>query len=342
MSTVLPELSERTTQLHRRSVVIDALDVSRFGESHFRKMQQGGITAAIVTVIMPSLHFRQAVEGVREFDLLVERHADLVMPIRSVADIATAKATGKVGLIYDFQNALPIEGDLRLITVFHSLGVRVIQITYNTANFVGDGCLEPRNGGLTVFGRAVVREMNRTGILVDLSHVGERTSLDAVDASALPVAITHCCARTLVDHPRNKSDEVIRAVAARGGVIGLTSVCHFVCDFTHKVPPTIEQYLRQIDYIANLVGIDHVGIGMDYTEGLSPDFVYTPTWGGVLPAADTTSVNRDVWPQPYAIPDSSQFALVTEGLLARGYTEADVQKILGANWVRLFQETWTP
>ncbi|MBI3979345.1 MAG: membrane dipeptidase [Chloroflexi bacterium] len=340
MTLSMPSLHERAALLHNRSIVIDALDVSRFDEAHFRKMQAGGITAANVTVVMPSRNFRQAVEGIRDFDLLVERHADLVMPVRTVADIATAKAAGKVGLIYGFQNAVPIEGDLRLVKVFHSLGIRIIQLTYMTANFVGDGCLEPRNGGLTIFGRAVVRELNRTGILIDLSHVGERTTLDAVDAAESPVAITHACCLGLVDNPRNKTDEVIRALAARGGVMGITSHPNFVCDFDREEAPTLEQYLRQIDYVANLVGVDHVGIGMDYVDGHEPNFSGTPAWGGTQAQADRKVPGRAVWPMPYAVADSSKMLEVTEGLLARGYAEDDVQKVLGGNWVRLFGQVW--
>ncbi|MBI3980025.1 MAG: membrane dipeptidase [Chloroflexi bacterium] len=340
MSIASSSLRERAGELHARSIVIDALDVSRFDEAHFRKMQQGGITAANATVVMPGRDFRQTVEGIRDFDLLVERHGNLVMPVRSLHDVAAAKATGRVGLIYGLQNAVAVEGDLRLVKVLHSLGVRIIQLTYMTANAVGDGCLEPRNGGLTVFGRAVVRELNRTGILIDLSHVGERTSLDTIATSETPAAFTHACARPVVDNPRNKSDEVLRALAARGGVVGITAVPNYVCDFSAGVVPTLDHYLRQVDYVVNLVGADHVGIGMDYTDGHGPNFSHTPAWGGTQAQADRRPIGRAVWPMPYALPDSSRLAEVTEGLLARGYTEEDVRRILGENWLRLLRQVW--
>jgi membrane dipeptidase len=358
-------VQERAEQVHRVATVVDALDVSLFDAAHFRKMQRGGITAANATIIMPTANFRQAVDQILEFEQLIERCADQVMPVHTVRDVETAKATGKVGLIYGFQNATAIEGDLRLLKVFHRLGVRIIQLTYMTANNIGVGCLEPHDAGLTLFGRAVVREMNRIGLLIDLSHVGERTCLDAVEVSSTPVAITHACARGLVDHPRNKSDEVIRAVAERGGVMGITSLPDFVCHFDRGETPTLEHYLRQIDYVVNLVGIDHVGIGMDYVEGQSSDFVYGQNWGGAvtqaepvdlleivdrLGAGQETSVAADgssarppaIWPRPYAIRDSSEMLRVTEGLLGAGYGEAEVVKILGGNWMRVFGAVWAP
>jgi len=356
---------QRSDQVHREATVVDGLDVSLFDAAHFRKMQRGGITAANATIVMPTANFRQAVDQILDFEQLIESCADQVMPVQTMSDIETAKATGKVGLIYGFQNATAIEGDLRLLKAFHRLGVRIIQLTYMTANNIGVGCLEPRDAGLTLFGRAVVREMNRLGILVDLSHVGERSSLDAVEVSDKPVAITHACARGLVDHPRNKSDEVIRAVAARGGVMGITSLPDFVCQFDRGETPTLAHYLGQIDYVVNLVGVDHVGIGMDYVEGQSSDFVYGQNWGGAVTQAEAVDLleivdrlgagqetsgaadgapasPRAVWPRPYAISDSSEMVRVTEGLLAHGYGEAEVRKILGGNWMRVFRQVWAP
>ena len=327
-------------KLHRGSIVIDALDVSRFDRAHLEKMHAGGITAANATVAMPGANFRQSVDAIREFDTLLEENSDIAVPALTAADIERAKAAGKVAIVYGFQNAVGLEGDPRLVKVFHALGVRIIQLTYMTANVLGDGCLEPRNGGLTVFGRAVVRELNRHKIIIDLSHVGERTSLDAIEFSATPVAISHACAKGLVNNPRNKSDELIKAVAARGGVMGITSLPNFVCDFENGAVPTLDDYLRQIDYMVELAGIDSVGIGMDYVDGQSPNFSGTRTWGGTMAQANRMAVGRSVWPMPYAVPDSSQMGLVTDGLARRGYRDEDIQKVLGLNWLRYFRMVW--
>lgn len=332
--------SDRAAALHRRSIVIDALDVSRFDRAHLEKMHAGGISAANATVVMPGCSFRQSVDGIREFDVLLERNADIAMQVLTAADIEHAKAAGKVGIVYGFQNAVALEGDPRLVRVFHKLGVRIIQLTYMTANALGDGCLEPRNGGLTLFGKAIVRELNAHGIIIDISHVGERTSLDAIEHSEVPVAISHACAKGLVDNPRNKADDVIKAVAERGGVMGITSLPNFVCDFEAGADPTLEDYLQQIDYVANLVGIDHVGIGMDYVDGHDSNFSSTRTWGGTMAQAERKAVGRTVWPMPYAVADSAHIPQVTEGLVKRGYRDEDIQKVLGLNWLRYFRLVW--
>ena len=333
-------LQERSSALHQRSIVIDALDVSKFDRSHLDKIKAGGITAINATVVMPGANFRQSVDGIREFDALIEQNADIAMQVLTAGDIERAKAAGKIGIVYGFQNAVALEGDPRMVKVFHGLGVRIIQLTYMTANVLGDGCLEPRNGGLTLFGKAVVRELNKHKIVIDISHVGERTSLDAIEFSAVPVAISHACAKGLVNNPRNKTDEVIKAVTARGGVMGITSLPNFVCEFDKTDAPTLEDYLRQIDYMVDLVGIDFVGIGMDYVDGQDSNFSRTATWGGTMAQADRVAVGRTVWPMPYAVSDSAHMGQVTEGLAKRGYRDEDIQKVLGLNWLRYFQKIW--
>jgi len=333
-------LQDRSSALHQRSIVIDALDVSKFDRSHLEKIKAGGITAVNATVVMPGGNFRQSVDAIREFDTLIEQNSDIAMQVLTAGDIERAKAAGKAGIIYGFQNAVGLEGDPRMVKVFHSLGVRIIQLTYMTANVLGDGCLEPRNGGLTLFGKAVVRELNKQRIVIDISHVGERTSLDAIECSEVPVAISHACAKGLVNNPRNKTDEVIKAVTARGGVMGITSLPNFVCEFDKADAPTLEDYLRQIDYMVNLAGIDSVGIGMDYVDGHDSNFSKTLTWGGTMAQANRVAVGKSVWPMPYAIPDSAHMAQVTEGLVKRGYRDEDIQKVLGLNWLRYLRNIW--
>ncbi len=147
---------------------------------------------------------------------------DLILPVRATADILVAKAAGKTGIVLGFQNTCAVEDDLDLLAVFHELGVRVMQMAYMDANYAGQGCLERLDAGLTNFGLEMVAEMNRLGILIDLSHVGPRTTLDTIEASAKPVAFTHANPKSLCAHPRNKSDEAIKALARKGGVIGAT------------------------------------------------------------------------------------------------------------------------
>jgi membrane dipeptidase len=200
--TTTPALEERARALHERAIVIDCLDVSQHDAIHWQNMKQGGVTAANVT-ITATADFKETCRLIANFNNRIEAHSDLVMRVRTVADIFEAKRTGRVGMIYGFQNATPIEGDLRFIQLFRDMGIRIFQLTYMSANLVGDGCLEPRNGGLTKFGEAVVQELNKRRILIDLSHVGHRTTMDAIERSAGPVAFSHACARALCKNPRN-------------------------------------------------------------------------------------------------------------------------------------------
>ena len=345
---------ERALDLHRRAVVVDALDVSVMNRVHLEHMHEGGVTAANYTITLgDGLDFRETVHAILAMDAVLEANADIARPVRTVADIHAAKAENRVGIAYGFQNATPFERDERLVGVFHAIGVRIVQIAYMTGNLLADGCLEPRNGGLTLFGRAVIRELNRHGMLVDLSHVGDRSTLEAIDASEAPVAFTHANIRALANSPRNKTDEALRALAARGGVVGFTSLPGFTANDPRDA--TLERYLDHIEYAVNLIGIEHVGLGLDFVEGhvegtLQPT---SPRWGGanvpdgtaglaaMLPSVPPEMI-RDLVYRPYAdgIQGSQQLPNVTAGLLGRGYGEADVLAILGGNWLRLFEQVW--
>src|SRR5215468_9565752 len=204
--------------LHADSIVVDALDVSVMNRAHLEHMRDGGVTAANYTITLGDGHdFREAVERILWIDDVLAQNADIARRVTSVAEIRQAKADGLVGLIYGFQNSTPLEGDERLVRIFAQLGVRIVQLAYMTGNLLADGCLEERNAGLTEFGRAVTRLLNDARLLIDLSHVGDRSTLEAIDASAAPVAFMHANARALSPSPRNKTDEAIRALAARGG-----------------------------------------------------------------------------------------------------------------------------
>jgi membrane dipeptidase len=196
-------MQDRSRAVHDQAIIVDALQISNWGEIVFRNMRQGGLTAVNCTVSVLE-NFRQTIANIIEWDHWLNEYSDLIMPVRSTADILAAKKAGKTGIIFGFQNTTAIEEDIGLLSIFHALGVRVIQLTYMEANLVGQGCLERIDAGLTRFGLEVVEEMNRLGILIDLSHVGYRTTLDAIEASAKPVAFTHANPHSLCSHARNK------------------------------------------------------------------------------------------------------------------------------------------
>lgn len=320
--------------LHSDAIVIDGLNISRWCEDTFRQLSQGGVTAINATIAVHQ-GFRETVTAISRWHGLFERHTPLIDPVRSVDDVHRAKREGKVGIIFGFQSTDPIEKDLRLLSVFWTLGVRIIQLTYNERNYIGDGCLERTDCGLSHFGLAVIEEMNRLGILVDLSHVGYRTTMEAIEASQLPVSFTHANPRALCDHPRNKTDEQIRAVAGRGGVIGATAFPLFLSAGSEA---TIEDLVDVVDYLVQLVGVDHVGIGSDFT------YAQTKEWFSWLLAGKGKrgQMMGLGWPvvYPQGVRSAAEFPNVTRALLARGYSSAATRKILGGNFLRLFETVW--
>lgn len=240
---------------------------------------------------------------------------------------------GRLGITFHFQNTTPVGNDLDLLEGYQRLGVRMIQLTYNHRNLVGDGCMEPEDAGLSRFGRDLIAEMNRLGIVVDLSHTGHRTTLEAMEASLAPTVFSHSNAKGLFDHPRNVTDRQIRAVAEGGGLIGVNAVSSFLR--TDGVGASISDLLDHIDYMVQLIGPRHVCLGLDFWAGGTVDFAEWNRKG--LWTADDLSAYVG-WPEGIAGP--GHFPRLVEGLMSRGYSPSDVNAIMGDNWVRLFRRLW--
>ncbi len=322
-------------QLHRDSIIIDGLNASWFlSDSVIERIHQGGTTAVNATIAAwhdPAGTLEMIAQVYRQMD----KHSAIALLVRSVDDIHTAKAAGKTGFILGFQDTSPLADKLYLLRAYHELGVRIIQLTYNFENRVGFGCQAPEDKGLTEFGRQVVAEMNQLGLLIDLSHCGPRTTLEAIERSATPVAITHSNAASQFPHPRNKSDEALKACAARGGVIGALS---FPAMLTPNLPAKVDDYVNAIDFLVQMVGVDHVGLGPDFMEEM-PQEVAAVVLAG-LPV-DVVNFMQSI-PPVQGFASAAEMPNVTAGLLARGYSEADTQKIMGGNWLQLYEQVWEP
>ncbi|MGD2126065.1 MAG: dipeptidase [Desulfobacteraceae bacterium] len=319
--------------LHRESMIIDGLNASYFFEEEvLKRLKKGGITAVHATVaawhILP-----ETIHLIAGCFSLFERHADLIMPVHSVEDIERAKAKDRVGFILGFQDTNPIDDNPNLLAIYYALGVRIIQLTYNHRNRAGYGCMAPEDEGLTPFGRDLIVEMNRRGILIDLSHCGPRTTLEAIEASQSPVAFTHANAVALASHPRNKTDEALRTLAAREGVVGVVALPAML---TGQAQASLNDYLAAIDYLVNLIGVDHVGIGPDFMEEM-PEEVIAPALRGIS-QADKEKLFGSKEVQGFE--SISDCPKVTEGLLTRGYNPEEVKKIMGGNWMRLYKQVW--
>ena len=333
--------NEEARQVYRDSVVIDGLNVSNWDSpAVFRSLKKGGVTAINATIATWE-NFQETLDQISRWDTRFSEYEADVLRVRTVDDIERAKREGKAGVILGFQNASPIENDLDRLSVFRQLGVGVIQVTYHERNLLGNGCYERRDDGLSNFGVDAVREMNQVGILIDLSHVGDRTTLETIEESEKPVACTHANSRSYYDVPRNKADEALKLMAEKGGVVGATCIRTFLRNGPES---TLDDYIDAIDHLVNLVGVDHVGIGTDFTQDQTASFwrYIGSQQGTKFPSTfadgsvDYTKVK--LYPQGLETPD--EIPNVAVALMDRGYREDDVAKVLGGNWLRLFREVW--
>ncbi len=342
-------ISSRARSLHRRAIVVDAnigppitsdqlplpqatLDLARNAGVSAIKTSMGGFNAP----------FEDTLAEIAFFQRLIEAHPDYFRQIRTVAEIAAAKRDRQVGIIFSFESAACLEDKIDRIDLFRNLGVRVMQLSYNTPSPFGAGVMSPPDSTLTDLGRQAVARMNEKGVALDLSHANPATTAAAIEASTKPVLITHAGCSAVHNNPRNKTDDVLRAVAEKGGVLGI-----FDLFFTAPSPrqPNVDDYIAHMTHALNVCGEDHVGVGSDTlfnTVQLTPEEqagwdaetqrriaagVAAPEEDGRLPF--TEGLNR---------PDRA--LVIADALLDRGIAPRIVEKVLGANFVRAFGDIW--
>lgn len=319
--------------IHERSIVIDGLVISNFSRAVFEDMKAGGITAANCTCCVWE-NFEQTALNVAKWKKMFHEHSDLITQVHTVADIHRAKREGKVGIMLGWQNSSGYGDHLEAVRLFADLGVRIVQVAYNTANSVACGCYETKDGGLTDFGRELIAEMNTVGVLVDLSHVGGKSTQDVVAASKKPVAITHCAPAGLKNHPRNKTDEQLRLVADAGGFVGVTMFPAFLARGSQS---GVEDYVEAIEYVINVIGEEQVGVGTDSTQGHDAEFFRWIThdkgdgrklvdFGEVLELRDFERLGK--------------FPNLTAAMEKRGWPTGRIERVLGQNWIRLLEKVW--
>ena len=279
--------STQTLGLQHNSTVVDGLTGGPQSREHVVRLLDAGIDLVNWTISAHGESLQVALQKIAAFYWLRDELSDLVKIVTCAAELDDTEDLGKLRVLMGFQGAEPMSENVHYVSIFHALGVRIVQLTYNEANRLGYGCLEPDDRGLTHFGIQVVRELNRLGMVVDLSHAGLKTSLDAINMSSDPVIFSHSNPRAMRDNPRNITDEQIRAVAERDGVVGIASFADFVAD-TREGQPNIDQFVDHISYVADLVGIDHVGIGSDCMSGSGPEGIW---WN----ANTRAQISRTVW-----------------------------------------------
>lgn len=328
-----------------RPLVIDGLGEIRldYEPALLDEIRASGLRGCVVTMGNPALHDpAEALADIEQEIAAYDAHI-AAMPGRlaratSVGELEQAAARDEIALVYYIQNATAISDDVQRLDVLYRLGVRIVQLTYNTRNLLGDGCLERTNAGLSRFGVEVVERMHELKMLVDVSHSGDATTLDAITLAKRPVAITHAGCKAVFDHPRNKTDEALRALADRGGVIGIFQINPYLGPNERN---TLEDFLRHVDHAIDVAGIDHVGIGSDREHRVIPD-----TLEEKQRLVDELSRLRPVtaatvrW--PFFISELNgprRMDVIREALTKRGRSAVDVDKVLGGNFLRLFRDT---
>lgn len=266
-------------------------------------------------------------------------HQDFAMVVRRVADITTAMETGRIGMVLTLEAATPIENEIDRLDILYGFGVRCMGLVYSEGNALGSGLKEARDGGLTQFGRQAVRRMNQLGVAIDVSHTGDQTALDAIEVSERPIFITHAGARTLWNTARMKPDDVIRACAAKGGVFGVEAAPHTTLTERHPAH-SVESYMEHFEYIANLVGIDHVGFGPDTLFGDHVALHHAF-------ARQLSIESAHVGPQFDEVPfvdgienPGENFHNIARWLVTHGYSDEDIKKVLGGNILRVLKDVW--
>ena len=351
-----PAASARGRRVYQRAVVIDGCGGpggfvpddpgnTPLTAAMVADAKSSGITAVNLTVGAignGASVFEDTLFGIGMAENEVASHPDTLMRITHAAHLHEAKKSGRLGLIYGFQDGSMLGSDLQRLETFYHLGVRIIQPTYNIRNLIGDGCLEAANAGLSNFGRGVLARMEQLGILLDLSHCGQRTTPEAIAAAKIPMAITHSGCAAIANVPRNKRDEELRAMAAKGGVVGI----YFMPFLRMSGQPTSADAIAHLDHAINVCGEDHVGLGTDgYISAIQLDDTFRNAHrrsveqrraqGISAPGEDENVFNF--------LPDLNtprRFETLVDMLLAHGYSEARVEKVLGGNFARLFGEVW--
>ncbi len=322
-----------TLSLHRDLTVFDGLVLSAPTRAVFEDIHKGGITAANFTCSIWE-DFRGTMQNVARWKNWITEHSDILRPVHSVADIRRAKTENKVGVSLGWQNCTGIDDQLGFLQLSKELGVGFIQLTYNTQNLIGTGCFESRDSGLSDFGREAVHEMNRVGIAVDLSHVGSKTCEETIRHSKKPVCYTHTCPRALRDHPRNKTDDELRAIAERGGFIGVT---RFTVLLKRGQNSDIEDYVDAIEHTINVAGEEHVGIGTDMVQdqpaALTEFCIRDKGYGRYVTDLGTVKELKGL-ERHHELPN------VTAAMVARGWTETRIRRVMGENWLTYLGDVW--
>ncbi|MBV7336970.1 dipeptidase [Chloroflexi bacterium TSY] len=327
--------------MRKPNIVIDGTQYSRWDRTIFEEMHAGGVTAVHVTVV----YWEDTVETLRNlaaWNQLFQHHGDLIRPVRTAQDVRRAKEEGRVGIIFGFQNCSPLEGHIGFVEIFHQLGVRFMQLTYNNQTLLASGCYEAVDSGITRFGKQVIQEMNRVGMVIDMSHSGERSTLEAVEISQRPIVVSHANPLFFHDSLRNKSDAVLKALAQNGGILGFSL---YPFHLKNNSQCTLADFCAMVAQTAELMGIEHIGIGTDLCQNQPLSILEWMRNGRWTKEKDygEGSADNAKWPDPLPwFHSNAHFPNLVQGLADYGFNQDEIALIMGGNWLRFFEESFEP
>ena len=321
-------------------VLIDGLQYANWSEKIFRQMREGGVDAVHVTIAYHE-NFRETVLNIEAWNRWFEQYPDLIFHGEWASDIDKARETGRTAIFFGFQNPSPIEDDIGLVEVLHKLGARFMQLSYNNQSLLATGCYEAEDPGITRMGRQVIREMNRVGMVVDMSHSADRSTIEAADISQRPIAITHANLHSWQPALRNKRDDVVRAVTQNGGMMGFSLYPHHL---KGKGDCTVDSFCQMVADAAAQFGVDHFGIGSDLCQD-QPDSVVewmrVGRWSKEIDYGEGSASAPGFPPMPAWFEDNRHFVNIAAGLRGVGFSPDEVDKLMGGNWYRFFAENFT-
>jgi len=317
------------------------LQYANWSEKIFRQMREGGVDAVHVTIAYHE-NFRETVLNIEKWNRWFEQFPDLIFHGEWASDVARARDTGRTAIFFGFQNPSPIEDDIGLVEVLHKLGARFMQLSYNNQSLLATGCYEAEDPGITRMGRQVIKEMNRVGMVVDMSHSADRSTIEAAEISERPIAITHANLHSWQPALRNKRDDVVRAVVDNGGMMGFSLYPHHL---QGKSDCTVDSFCQMIATAADRFGVQHFGIGSDLCQD-QPDSIVewmrVGRWTKEIDYGEGSATAPGFPPQPDWFRDNRDFGNIEDGLRRAGFNDTEVAGLMGDNWLRFFDQNFTP
>jgi microsomal dipeptidase-like Zn-dependent dipeptidase len=315
---------------------IDNLQYCSWSEEIFKMNRDAHIDAVHVTIAYHE-DFDEVKNNVKDWNDHFEKFSHLIIHGKTFQDIERAQQENKTAIFFGFQNCSPIEDNINLVESVHDMGAVFMQLTYNNQSLLATGCYETNDSGVTRMGKEVIKEMNRVGIVVDMSHSAEKSSLDAIEISEKPIAITHANPSFWHNAKRNKSNDLLKALADSGGMIGLSLYPHHLLDGSDC---TLESFCSMIAKVADLIGTEHIGIGSDLCLNQSDavvDWMRNGTWTKTKDFGEGSSANPSFPQQPDWFKDTSGFNNIEQGLKAIGFSDSETNGILGNNWFNFYK-----